>query len=236
MKCETGRFRIFQSSPFLSSADHNRKHRRFRLHSGLTFGGAAACFVFAGNARAQPVAPPAPKSSGETVVLPAITVTSPPLGSLTVPSITQQKREMDQTAGSIGFIDSESLSDRYTANLDDVLKHAPGVMVDTRYGQELRLSIRGSGIARAYHTRGIEILQDGIPTNLADGSGDYYQVDPLALRSINIYKGGNGLAYGSSTLGGAINFVTPTGHTAIAPNILRIHGGSFGTVQANGQV
>jgi iron complex outermembrane receptor protein len=163
-------------------------------------------------------------------------VTPSPLGSLTVPSVVQQKLEIDQTAGSVGFIDSESLGNCYTANLDDVLKDAPGVLADTRYGQELRLSIRGSGIARAYHTRGIEILQDGIPTNQADGSGDYYQIDPLALRSVEIYKGGNGLAYGSSTLGGAINFVTPTGHTAVAPNILRAHGGSFGTVQANGQV
>ena len=100
----------------------------------------------------------------------------------------------------------------------------------------MRISIRGSGIARGFHLRGLELLQDGIPLNLADGSGDLYQIDPLALRSAEIYKGGNGLAYGSSTLGGAINFVTPTAYTAIAPNVLRLEGGSFDTFRGNAQL
>ncbi|MDI7066281.1 hypothetical protein QMO17_34145, partial [Klebsiella pneumoniae] len=75
----------------------------------------------------------------------------------------------------------------------------------------------------------------GIPTNQADGSGDYYQIDPIALQATEVYKGGNGLAYGSSTLGGAIDFLTPTAHTAVAPNILRLEGGSFGTVRSSAQ-
>ncbi|WP_250862655.1 TonB-dependent receptor plug domain-containing protein, partial [Caballeronia sp. INML3] len=74
-----------------------------------------------------------------------------------------------------------------------------------------------------------------IPTNLADGSGDYYQIDPLALQSAEVYKGGNGLAYGSSTLGGAIDFLTPTAYTADAPNIVRLEGGSYGTIRGSAQ-
>jgi len=76
----------------------------------------------------------------------------------------------------------------------------PGRQRAGTLGQELRVSIRGSAIARAFHGRGVDILQDGISFNNADGSGDYYQIDPLALRAIEIYKGGNGLAYGSSYL------------------------------------
>jgi iron complex outermembrane receptor protein len=82
-------------------------------------------------------------------------------------------------------------------------------------------------MGRGFHLRGLEILQDGIPFNLADGSGDFYQIDPLALRAVEIYKGANGLFYGSSYLGGAINFVTPTAYTAIAPNVFRLEGGSL---------
>ncbi|WP_163460325.1 TonB-dependent receptor plug domain-containing protein, partial [Escherichia coli] len=78
-------------------------------------------------------------------------------------------------------------------------------------------------------TRGVEILQDGVPTNLADGSGDFYQIDPLALRSVEVFRGGNALPFGASTLGGAINFVTPSAYTATAPNSFRVDGGSFGT-------
>src|SRR3546814_13421508 len=117
----------------------------------------------------------------------------------------------------------------------DMLQDAPGVYVQNRYGQEVRLSVRGSGISRAYHTRGIEILQDGIPMNLADGSGSFYQVDPEALQAIEIYKGGNGLSYGSTTLGGARNFVTPRAYTAVAPNTASLSGDPWAPAPARAQ-
>ncbi|WP_353190292.1 TonB-dependent receptor [Pandoraea pnomenusa] len=165
-----------------------------------------------------------------------VTVVTAPAESLTSPSVDEQKANLFQTAGAVSFIDADSYQNTYAFNLRDVLKDTPGVYVQNRYGQELRVSIRGSGIARGYHVRGLDLLQDGIPTNSADGSGDYYQIDPLGLRSTEVYKGGNGLAYGSTTLGGALNFVTPTAYTAEAPNQFRIEGGSFGTVRASGQM
>lgn len=167
--------------------------------------------------------------------LPTTNVTAP-AESLTSPSVEEQKANLFQTAGSVGFVDADAYQNTYAFNLRDVLKDSPGVFVQNRYGQELRVSIRGSGIARGYHVRGLEILQDGIPTNSADGSGDYYQIDPMGLRSTEIYKGGNGLTYGATTLGGALNFVTPTAYTAEAPNQFRLEGGSFGTVRASGQM
>lgn len=166
--------------------------------------------------------------------LPEVVVTGD-RGSLSAASVDAQKKQLKQTAGSVGFVDSEDYRNRYASNLHDVLGSSPGVFVETRYGQELRLSIRGSGLARGYHTRGLLILQDGIPTNLADGSGDYYQIDPLALRYTEIYKGGNGLAYGASTLGGAINFVTPTAHTALSPASIRVEAGGYGNERVSGQ-
>ncbi|MGO4326530.1 MULTISPECIES: TonB-dependent receptor family protein [unclassified Cupriavidus] len=191
----------------------------------------AAAFTTA--ALAQATAPAAPDA---TVTLPTTTVTAKAHGSLTAPSVGQQKETLFGTAGSVGFVDAASYSDTYASNLRDVLKDSPGVYVQERYGQELRLSIRGSGIARGFHTRGLDILQDGVPTNFADGSGDYYQIDPLGLSAAEVYKGGNGLAYGTTTLGGAINFTTPTALTADAPNLVRVDGGSFGTARASGQV
>ncbi|MCJ2025955.1 TonB-dependent receptor family protein [Methylobacterium sp. J-067] len=157
-------------------------------------------------------------------------------GSVTVPSVAQQRAAVNSTVGSVAFVDAKDFQDRYANTLRDVLKDVPGVYVQERYGQELRLSIRGSGVARGFHLRGIEVLQDGIPFNLADGSGDFYQIDPLALRSAEVYKGGNALTFGATTIGGAVNFVTPTAYTAFAPNILRIDGGSFGTIRENFQV
>ena len=161
---------------------------------------------------------------------------APPRGSATVPSVAEQRTALNATVGSVAFVDAASFQNRYANTLRDVLKDTPGVFVQSRYGQELRLSVRGSGISRGFHLRGLELLQDGIPVNLADGSGDFYQIDPLGLRSVEVYKGGNALTFGATTLGGAVNFVTPTAYTALAPNILRIDGGAFNTIRENFQV
>ena len=156
-------------------------------------------------------------------------------GSLTVPSVAAQEAAVKATVGSVAFVDAAAYQNTYANTVRDVLKDVPGVFVQTRYGQEMRLSIRGSGIARGFHVRGIELLQDGIPLNLADGSGDFYQIDPLALRSIEVFKGGNALSFGATTLGGAVNFVTPTAYTALSPNILRFEAGSFNTFRESFQ-
>jgi iron complex outermembrane receptor protein len=55
-------------------------------------------------------------------------------------------------------------------------------------------------------------------------------LDPVVLHHIEVYRGANAFRYGGSTLGGAINGVTPTGRTA--PGFEgRIDGGSFDTLR-----
>ena len=161
--------------------------------------------------------------------LPAIEVTGRRPEALTAPGVEEQRRALERTPAAVRLVPSEAFGNRRAFNLRDVLADTPGVFVQTRYGQELRLSVRGSGIGRGFHLRGVEVLQDGIPVNLADGSGDFYQIDPLAVRSVEVYPGGNALRFGASTLGGAVNFASPTAYTAEAPNVLRAEGGSFGT-------
>ena len=192
-----------------------------------------ALLCLASPASAQPTAGALPLEQIE-VAGPAVAAAGG--GSLTVPSVSEQRRSLNQTVGSVGFVDAADIQNRYANTLRDVIKDVPGVTVQERYGQEVRLSIRGSGVARGFHLRGIELLQDGIPLNLADGSGDFYQIDPLALRSVEVYKGGNALTFGATTLGGAVNLVTPTARTALAPTIVRIDGGSFNAVRENFQV
>ncbi|NOG70678.1 TonB-dependent receptor domain-containing protein [Roseicella sp. DB1501] len=187
-------------------------------------------------AQAEPATLLSDASSSPVLTLPETEVIGRAPGSLTVPSVADQRAQIEQAPAAVRFLDSEQFENRRAFNLRDMLQETPGVFVQERYGQELRLSVRGSGIARGFHLRGIEVLQDGIPVNLADGSGDFYQIDPLAIRSVGVYPGGNGLAFGASTLGGAINFTTPTAYTAEAANILRAEAGTFGTWRLSGQV
>jgi iron complex outermembrane receptor protein len=138
---------------------------------------------------------------------------------------------VEKRPGGIDVVDASAFEDRMAVSLRDALAFSPGVYTQPRFGQEVRLSVRGSGISRGFHMRGLTLLQDGIPMNLADDNGDFQELDPQAFERIEVYRGGNALRFGGSTLGGAINAVTPTGRTA--PRLeLRVDGGSFGTLRA----
>jgi len=152
----------------------------------------------------------------------------------TVDSIDEAARRLDQRAGGTAVVDGERYRGGRVSTLADALGYAPGVFIQPRFGaEEARLSIRGSGLQRTFHGRGIEMLQDGSPLNLADGGFDFQAVEPLAARYIEVYRGANALEYGAATLGGAINFVAPTGYDA-ASIALRAEAGSFGYLR--GQV
>jgi iron complex outermembrane recepter protein len=149
--------------------------------------------------------------------------------SLTAPGIEEARRQVEQVPGGANVIDSTTYKQGRAASLVDALGLSPGVFVQERIpgAEEARLSIRGSGIQRTFHLRGIRILQDGVPVNQADGAGDFQAIEPLAARYIEVFRGANALQYGGATLGGAINYVTFTGHDA-APLQARVEGGSHG--------
>lgn len=147
--------------------------------------------------------------------LPPITIdaTAEP-GSLTVPTADEARRQIEQTPGAVEVVSDEAWRDTPASTIKDMLDYTPGVFAQSKWGEDTRLSIRGSGLSRNYHMRGIQLYQDGVPFNAADGSTDFQEIDPTAYRYTEVYKGANALRYGASTLGGAINFVTPTGYDA----------------------
>lgn len=160
--------------------------------------------------------------------LPPITVTAPS-ASLTVPSAREAEEQINRTPGGVEVVPAERYLDGRATTLKDMLDYTPGVWVQSKYGQEdSKLVIRGSGLSRNFHLRGVRLLQDGSPINLADGSGDFHEIDPLAQQYIEVFKGANALRYGAATLGGAINFVSPTGRSN--PGLAaRVYGGSYQT-------
>ena len=147
--------------------------------------------------------------------------------SLTTPDIATARTAIERTPGGVALVDDTSYRDGRVGNLQDALGYTAGVFIQPRFGaDEARLSIRGSGVQRTFHLRGIQLLQDGVPLNLADGGGDFQSIDALTADYIEVYRGANALQFGAATLGGAINFVSPTGHTA--PRFqARVESGSF---------
>lgn len=163
----------------------------------------------------------APENLDETIVK---ANTSP---TLTQPTLEQDRLDLAKIPGGTETIDAERFLTGRTSTFADTFAFSPGVVAQSRFGSdEARISIRGSGLQRTFHGRGIRVMQDGIPLNLADGGFDMQAIDPLAASHINIWRGGNALSRGSTTLGGAIDYLSHTGYSA-PEHSLRIEAGSY---------
>jgi iron complex outermembrane receptor protein len=149
------------------------------------------------------------------------------------PVVGEARQRLSETPGAVSVISQESYARRAALALDDMLRDAPGVYAQRKWGGDVRISIRGSGLGNANHNRGLLLAQDGVPLNEADGYGDSQIADPLLTRYAEVYRGGNALRFGGALLGGAINMVTPNGRTAGFENQLRLDGGSFGLHREN---
>jgi iron complex outermembrane recepter protein len=141
----------------------------------------------------------------------------------------ERRARLAQVPGSVALIEASEIRATRQATFKDVLGFTPGVYVQPRFGaaDESQISIRGSGLRNNFHLRGLNVLVNGMPYRNTDGFTDFESLELLNTESIEVYKGGNALRYGGSTLGGAINLETKTGYTA-APLGVVAEGGSFG--------
>ena len=96
--------------------------------------------------------------------------------------------------------------------LSEMLRYVPGVYSESYNGNDdVFYSSRGSNLdATDYDKNGVKFLQDGLPVSAADGNNHNRALDPLGARYATFAHGANALAYGASTLGGAMDFVTHT--------------------------
>lgn len=149
-------------------------------------------------------------------------------GSLGVPTTAEATAEIERTPGAVEVVpDTAYKTSTPAVTIKDALDYVPGVWVQPKWGEDSRISIRGSSLSRNFHLRSIQLFMDGIPINTADGYGDFQEIDPTAYRYIEVYKGANALRFGANSLGGAINFVMPTGYDADLFGA-RVDVGSFG--------
>ena len=141
--------------------------------------------------------------------------------------IDEVRRRTLATPGAVALLEGTQLRETRQSNLNDVLRFVPGAFVQPRFGaaDESQISIRGSGLRNNFHARGVNLLVNGMPYRSADGFTDFESLELLTTEAIEIHKGANALRYGGSTLGGAINLVTHTGHTAL-PVMTHFQGGA----------
>jgi iron complex outermembrane receptor protein len=142
---------------------------------------------------------------------------------------TEAREELRRVPGGTEVVGQQAIEQSRAANLKDALDFVPGVFVQPRFGaaDESQISIRGSGLRGNFHLRGLNVLIDGFPYGNADGFSDFESLELLTTRRLEVYKGANALRFGGYTLGGAINFISKTGHDTPLLE-LRSSAGSFG--------
>ncbi|XOV90629.1 MAG: TonB-dependent receptor family protein [Pseudomonadota bacterium] len=133
------------------------------------------------------------------------------------------------TPGGVSVVDFTEIQDRNLSNLADALRYVPGLWSASSSGAGTAYySMRGSNLdATNYDANGVKLLVDGLPVTTADGNNHNRSIDPLAMRAGIIARGANALKYGASTLGGAMDFVSPTAKNT-EPMQLYLNWGAFG--------
>jgi iron complex outermembrane receptor protein len=139
--------------------------------------------------------------------------------SLTTPSMTDSKAKLNRVPGGTTVIDGARIREGATVTVTDTLASAPGVYVGdatTGAAGPSRISIRGSDVnsTSGGPMRGLKVLRNGMPFTRANGAIDTQLINLYAIDHIDVYRGASALEYGGSNLGGALNFITPTGYTA----------------------
>lgn len=196
---------------------------------------AAPCALLLAAFAAMPVHAQSPAPQNGPTVLDSVIVTG--VRNPEDPPVVANARErLSRTPGAVAVVSAESYETRFAQGFSDTLRNVPGVLAQKRYGEESRLSIRGSGIAQGFHQRGVLFAQDGVPFADADGFSDFQGIDQLSARYIEVYKGANTLRFGGAQLGGAVNLVTPTGGTAADGLVAQLEAGSFGFRRAHGEI
>ena len=151
------------------------------------------------------------------------------------PTKPEAKAELESVAGGTNLVELDKLPARQ-ATLQDALGFEPGVMMQSFFGgnDQPRLNVRGSGVQSNPVNRGVQLLYDGLPINSSDGSFVIGFLDPKSAEMISVYRGANGLRYGATTLGGAVNLMTRNGTSS--PSTLRLEYGTDNRLGANVQI
>src|SRR5690606_5812503 len=141
--------------------------------------------------------------------------------------------ERARTPGNVTIVEGGSFRQRTVNNMADALRYVPGVWAQSSTGGDgIFLSSRGSNLdATDYDNNGVRLFQDGLPVTAADGNNHNRFMDPMNASRVVVAHGANALTYGASTLGGAIDFITPTARDG-APMQLAFNVGSFGLASA----
>ena len=141
-----------------------------------------------------------------------ITLSPAQLAQQVTVTATRTETPLSETAATVRVLPLQQLTATAALTLDDALRQVPGFTLfrrtssrsanPTSQGVTLR-GVGASGASRAL------VLADGIPLNDPFGGWVYWDRLPrVSVSQVEVVRGGTSDLYGSSAMGGVINFVT----------------------------
>jgi Fe(3+) dicitrate transport protein len=143
---------------------------------------------------------------------PSIDVVLEPLRFIDSLDVVANRIAVDPAAipGSVDILDRTDLRDEHVFTTAEALRKVAGINVRDEEGFGLRpnIGIRGLNPTRSSK---VLLLEDGIPLAFAPygDNASYYHPPVERFERIEVVKGSGQIAYGPSTIGGVINYVTP---------------------------
>ncbi len=122
------------------------------------------------------------------------------------------KREtLERIPGSGDVIDRDALDTSRVFTTNEALRKVPGINARDEEGFGLRPNIGIRGLNPTRSTK-VTLLEDGIPLSYAPygDNASYYHPPIDRYERIEVLKGSGQVLYGPQTIGGVINYVTPT--------------------------
>jgi len=120
-------------------------------------------------------------------------------------------RALGRLPGSTSVVTERELARTQPINANEVLRRVPGVYVRDEEGAGLRpnIGVRGLDPTRS---RRVLVLEDGMPVSLAPYSEPemYYHPPIERMERVEVIRGAGSILYGPQTIGGVINYVTPS--------------------------
>jgi Fe(3+) dicitrate transport protein len=126
------------------------------------------------------------------------------------------RRDLGLLPGSAYVLDARALETSRALTANEALRKLPGLTVRDEEGLGLRpnVGVRGLNPTRSTKTT---LLEDGIPLAYAPygDNASYYHPPVERFELVELLKGAGQIAFGPQTIGGLVNYVTPSPPTAL---------------------
>lgn len=143
-------------------------------------------------------APATPPAAPAVILMPRVDV----VGS---------RDELKEIPGSATIVDHDTLEESRVFDVQEALRKAPGVHIRSEEGFGLRPNIGIRGLNPTRSTK-VTLLEDGVPLAYAPygDNASYYHPPIERYDHIEILKGAGQLLFGPQSIGGVVNYITPT--------------------------